>query len=285
MKLTTVLSICLATAASAGSPQGLNTSSGSSWAGDFNLGLSHSNLGGGAASGAEQDQYSAVDFELQLGRNIGDYFFQADLFGEMTDVGNSDDSYRKGLGTAFHLLRQVNNNASLGVFIGGLMTVQDNDSTDDSERMFIGIESKLDRSEADYYFQVGHLFGGDGSDDSGGDSVTDATFIRIVAERALNDKLSLTGEVGYADGKMDNDSDVDITNFGVALNYSISDSLIASLSGDMIYYSQANGDNQELAEYIVGVGLTYTFGGESNSTNLGTPRFLRWSGVTGGQLE
>ncbi|MEY3394033.1 MAG: hypothetical protein RL346_269 [Verrucomicrobiota bacterium] len=285
MKLTTALSICLAAAASAGSPQGIGTSNGSSWAGDLNLGYSLSNLSGGAVGGPEEDRYNAADFELQLGRNIGDYFFQADLFGEMTDVGHSDDSYRKGLGAAFHLMRQMNDTASLGVFFGGLTTVQDNDGSDDSDRMFIGIESKLDRSEADYYLQVGHLFGGNGSDDNGNDSFTDATFVRIVAERALNDKFSLTGEAGYADGKVDNDSDADITNLGIALNYSISDALLASLSCDMIYYAQANNDNQELSEFIVGIGLSYTFGDESSSTNLGTPRFLRWSGISGGQLE
>jgi hypothetical protein len=285
MKLITALSISVVTAATAGTPHQVSTSGESQWAGNLSLGLSHSKLDGGAVGSDEEDKYGAAEFELQLGRDFGDYFFQADLFGEMTDVGHTNDSYRKGLGTAFHLMRPVNDITEFGIFCGGFTTIQDNDSGDDSIRTFIGVESKIDRSEADYYLQVGYLFGDGGKDDGGEDSITDATFLRIVAEKALTETLDLTAEVGYADGKMDSDDDANVTNFGVAIHRSISDSLTASLSADWIYYAQGGDDNQEISEYIIGIGLTYTFGGEPNNTNLGTPRFLRWSGVTGGQLE
>jgi|694.fasta_scaffold06757_9 hypothetical protein len=286
MKLFTALSICLATAATAGSPQSTSTPSTSNWVGDFTLGLNHSNLYGSEASGNEEDEYGAIEFELQLGRNFGDYFIQADFFGEFTDVGSAADSYSEGLGTAIHVMRQLNDNTGVGVFFGGLMTSQDNNSTDDeSERLFIGLEAKLDRTEADYYFQVGYLFGDGGNDDNGEDSFSDATFARLVAERALTENLSLTAEVGYAGGKMDSDSDyANISNLGIALNHTINDSLMASLSCDWIRYMQED-ENDELNEYIIGISLTYTFGGAPKSTNLDTPRFLRWSGISGGQLE
>ncbi len=286
MKLFTALSICLASAATAGSPQAISTPSASNWVGDFTLGLNHSNLYGYLSDDTEEDSYGAIELELQLGRNYGDYFVQADFFGEFTDVGSANDSYDEGVGTAIHIMRQLNNNTGLGVFFGGLMTTQDNDSSDRSNRYFIGLESKLDRNEADYYFQLGYLFGNSGDDNNGGDeSIRDATFARVVAERALTENLSLSAEVGYADGTMDGDGDdCTISNLGIALNHTINDSLLASLSCDWIRYRQ-EAENDELNEYIIGISLTYTFGGAPKSTNLDTPRFLRWSGITGGQLE
>ncbi len=284
MKTFAVLSICLGSAV-ASAMAGVSSSAGapasSGWVGDFNLQLNYANLDGDPVSSPEEDEYSAAYLELQLGRDYGDYFVQGDLFAEMTDVGGNDNNYKEGFGGAVHVMRQTNF-GGLGAFAGAFRTKQDSGGSDISERLFAGLEAQLDRSEADYYFQLGYIIPGGGSDE---DSINRAVFARAVAQTKLTECLTLSAEVGGADGEMDGDQDdVSIFNAGVALNQKISDSLVASLSYDFIKYDQED-ESDVLHEHIFGLGLTYSFGEGSGSTNLGTPRFLRWSGVTGGQLE
>jgi hypothetical protein len=281
MKKLATLSICLGSAvatATAGVSPEVVTPVSSGWVGDVNLQLNYARLDGNPVSSPEEDEYSSAYLEFQLGRDFGNYFVQADVFGEMTDAEGSDNNYSDGFGTAVHVLRQTNF-GGFGVFGGGFTTQQD----ENSERLFAGLEAQLNRNEADYYFQLGYLFlGGHGEDE---DSINRAFFGRVVAQTELTKCLSLSAEFGGARGQMDGDNDnVTILNAGVALNQKISDSLVASLSYDYIRYDQG-GENDLLNEHIVGLGLTYSFGSGSSSTNLSTPRFLRWSGITGGQLE
>lgn len=284
MKTLAALSICLGAAAAtatAGVSQETITPApaSSGWVGDVNLQLSSANLYGDPITGPEEDEYAAVYAEFQLGRDFGDYFLQADVFGELTDANNSPGSYAQGIGFAAHLLRQTSY-GGFGVFGGGFRTDQDTGGSDNSHRLFGGLEAQLNRNEADYYFQLGYLTPGGGSDTA---ALNRAFFGRVVAQTELTKSLSLTGEIGGALGDVD-DSDTTIWNFGIALNQKISDSLVASLSYDFIKYDQSN-ENDVIDEHIFGLGLTYSFGCGSSATTLSTPRLLRWTGVTGGQLE
>lgn len=281
MKALTVLSLCfgsaVATAVAGVSAPAAPASGG--WVGDFNVRLEASRLNGSPVSGSEEDQFESAYTEIQLGRDFGQYFVQADIFGEATDVGSSNGSYAHGFGGALHVVRDFSF-GDLGAFFGAYTADHDNDSTDDAYRYFGGIESRLDRSEADYYLQVGYLFPGGGSDS---DALNRAYFTRVVALRELTNTLSLAGELGYAQGEVDGD-DTSIITAGIALNQQISESLVASLSYDFIKYDQS-GENDVIREHIVGLSLTYSFGSGSSATSLGTPRLMRWSGITGGQLE
>jgi hypothetical protein len=279
MKRIAALSICLgsvvASTAAGVTPEAIAPAS-SDWVGDINLQYNYTNLNGSVVGG-EDDEFNSAYAEFQLGRNFGDYFVQMDLFGELTD---SDDNYQNGFGLAAHVLRNTSF-GGLGAFVGAYQADTDNGS-DSAQNLFAGVEAQLNRNEANYYFQLGYIFENKGNDS---DPIGNAYFGRAVAKTDLTNSLSLAVEIGGAIGEIDGDGD-NCTIFygGLALNQKISDSLVASLSYDYIHYDQAD-EGDVMNEQIIGLGLTYSFGTGSKSTNLGTPRFLRWAGTTGSVIE
>ena len=259
--------------------------------GDFTVGFGYTHLGGSEIRGSEEDEFASANVELQLGRNFGDYFVQADFFGELADVGNHDDSYDSGYGAAIHIMRR-NESRGLGIFAGGLATEQDNDNMNSSERWFAGVEAQLFQEEIDYYLQLGALWGTGGDDSNGTDSIRDAIFVHCTALKDLQNGLSLSGNLGGAWGKMDSDSDdLALYTVGVALTKPLNDQQAISLGYQFTYYDQGGGEDDTMSEHFLGFNFTYAFDSGSisernrNSTSLGTPGFLRWTGITGGQLE
>lgn len=250
--------------------------------GDLTLTASYASLDGNGVSGSEEDEFAAAYAELQLASVFGDYYVQADVFAEVTDVGGATDSYRDGWGGALHIMRQ---DAGLGVFVGGFVTDQDNNRTDTTDRWFAGVEGLLDRPEANYHAQLGYVFGSGGDDDNGEDSFNDAVFARLKAQRQLQNGLVLAGEIGGAWGEMDQDSDdFDLYTAGISVSKPISDCLALGVGYRFTYYEQGGDEDEDIDEHFIGLSLTYAFGSGTNN-NLDTPEFLRWSGISGGQLE
>lgn len=249
--------------------------------GDLTVGIGYTSLDGNALGGGEEDEFASAYAELQLASQFGNYYVQADVFAEGTDVGGASDSYQDGFGGALHIMRQ---DLGLGVFVGGFSTDQDDNDTDTSDRWFAGLEGLLSRAEADYYAQVGYVFGNGGDDSNGEDSFTDTVFVRLAAQRQLASGLVLAGEIGGAWGEMDSSADdFELYTAGLSISKPINECFTVGLGYQYTYYDQDE-ENEEIDEHFLGLSLTYAFGSGTNN-NLGTPDFLRWSGISGGQLE
>jgi hypothetical protein len=261
------------------------------WRGDFEVSLGHTFLHGNDFSGGEAEDYWQADFTLQLGRFLDeDTFFQFDLELDRVLGNEANDSFATGGLLAAHLMKR-HQGGGLGVFGGFLVTDQDDDDTDTSERYFLGLESHDYSPSWTQFAQVGFFGGESGSDDDGEDSIREAFFGRVGVRKYLNESLSVQAEIFGATGEMDADAEV-ATVLGFAL---VGEKQLTDRSTLSLGYSQSRveqgGERDIINDHYLFVSFKHLFDEGSlisrdrTSTSLDLPQLIRWSALTGGPLE
>lgn len=262
------------------------------WRGDFEVSLGHTFLQGNDLTGGEAEDYWQADFTLQLGRFLDeDTFFQFDLELDRVLGNEANDSFATGGLLAAHLMKR-HQEGGLGVFGGFLVTDQDDDETDTSERYFLGLEWHDYNPSWTQFAQVGFFGGEFGSDDDGGDTIHEAFFGRVGVRKYLNDSLSIQAEIFGATGVMDDDDDdASVIGFALITEKQLTDRSTLSLGYSQSRVEQAEEQRDIINDHYLFVSFKHLFDEGSlisrdrTSTSLDLPQLIRWSALTGGPLE
>lgn len=252
--------------------------------GEFWLGYSFLNSGA-PITAVDDDSYVGLGGEFRF--NIpagGDLNFQLDLLGETGFVDNSNDNYTGSVLGGAHLSWRDANEWLLGGFAG--IGNGYNASNDTVTAWLIGAEGQFYLTDWTFYGQLGYMDAYDvntGTDDA----FRDAWFARAVARFFMDSNVKLEGELSYAAGENDFDSD-DMDVWGWGLRY---ERAIASMDTNVFlayegnYYDADNnaGVNDELTEHVIKLGLSIAFGIEGpkyvdrHGATLDLPVVTRWS--------
>lgn len=262
------------------------------WKGDFEVSLGHTFLHGNSLSSDEADDYWQADFTLQLGRFLEeDTFFQFDLELDRVLGNEAEDSLATGGLLAAHLMKR-GQEGGLGVFGGFLVTDQDPGDTETSERYFFGLEGHDYNPSSTQFAQVGFFGGENGNDDDGEDSIREAFFGRVGVRKYLSDSLSVQAEIFGATGEMDSDAnDLSVIGFALIGEQQLSDRSTLSLGYSQSRFKQDEDGADILNDHYLFVSFKHLFDEGSlisrdrTSTSLDLPQLIRWSALTGGQLE
>lgn len=241
--------------------------------------------------GTEDDKFWAGGAGIYWSIPLGDMVsLQLDGKSEITENEGGDDEndYEYSIVGAGHLSYRDPQSYLLGIF-GGVANSAAGDNGD-TTGYFIGGEGQLYIDRATFYVQGGYF---DGEKNDLDDSIlTDTYFVRGQLRYYLTDNFRGTLEGAYAVGRVDEEDDTDIYDWGVELEYRFDESpisLFASYEGtDM---DQTPGESDKLSEDVYTVGLRLDFGASTVfdrdrlGAGLDTPRFGRWQGEAGGPLE
>lgn len=253
------------------------------------MSLGHTFLHGNDLEASEADDYWQADFTLQLGRFLDeDTFFQFDLELDRVLGNEANDSFATGGLLAAHLMKR-HQGGGLGVFGGFLVTDQDDDETDISERYFLGLEWHDYNPSWTQFAQVGFFGGEFGSD--GEDTIHEAFFGRVGVRKYLNDSLSIQAEIFGATGLMDvDDQDASVIGFALITEKQLTDRSTLSLGYSQSRFEQG-GERDIINDHYLFVSFKHLFDEGSlisrdrTSTSLDLPQLIRWSALTGGPLE
>jgi len=260
------------------------------WFGEAEAAVGYSWLSGDELGTEETDAFLFGSGALRLGMNFGSGFLvQGDLLGEITDASD-DDSYVSGWAGAAHLAWRDPSRGLLGIFGAYGVTDQDDDSTDTTDVYLLGVEGQAYFGNWTLYGQGGYL---DSNGEGPNDSIHDAGFARVVARYFIQPNTKLEAGLAGAFGKMDSDDDdLWLANWSLAAEHQLAGTPFSMFVGyDGTYYDQDGEGN--ITDHTIKVGARFVFGGGSEDlmskdrygATLDTPAFLRWSGITGGQLE
>ncbi|MEE9314386.1 MAG: hypothetical protein V3V02_07035 [Rhizobiaceae bacterium] len=226
-----------------------------------------------------------------------------ELFTEKTNTGSADDSYASGFSMAGHLAYQ-RDDWLFGAFGGRINTDQDNNNNDTSIRHFYGIEGQYYWENVTLMAQLGRLGGTGGTDDSGEDSIYDATFFKVGVNWFVQPDTMLSahfsgarGVMGDKTGFFDRAHKVTTRNWGVRAEHqftfenNIKFSVYAKY--DISYYDERPGESDHFDERTWMVGLKIKFNNSDSlrasnrrGETLEAPRELvRWVAQTGGPGE
>lgn len=276
----------------AGTALSLGTASAQdSFYGSVDIEVSNLNINGDPLGGGEKSNYNVGKLQLSLGRQVGQSgYVQIDLRHSLTsNFSTADDSYDWG---TLGVLRagMERENASLGGFLGAVMTDQDTDSTPTSFRTVFGVEgARALGSNLALTAQLGRIEGTGGTDNSGLDSIRAATFARVNFEYGLSEMSSVSLGIAGAFGVMDTGStDVAISALTLGYQRYLSDrnkKFYAQVSRT-VYNQYAETD--VLGETQVSIGVNFLFGNADKRPKAARTAMApieNWIAQTGGPME
>lgn len=252
--------------------------------GEFWLGYNFLNEGT-PATVVDDDSYFGLGGDLRLNFPIDDgWSFQLDLAGESGFVDNSNDNYTGSVLGGGHVSWRDPNEWLLGGFIGiGNGFNADEDTT---TAWLFGAEGQLYLTDWTFYGQLGYMDAYD-VDIGADDAFRNAWFGRGVARYFLGANGKLEGELSYASGENDTDSD-DMDVWGWGLRYerpvqSMDANLFLAYEGS--YYQATNNGaiDDELTEHTIKLGLNVPFGVKGqkyvdrHGATLDLPMVTRWA--------
>ncbi len=243
--------------------------------------------------GTEDDKFFAGGAGAYWSIPLSDMVsLQLDGNGEITENdgegGSFENDFEHSIGGAAHLSWRDPQTYLLGVF-GGVSNVADGDNGD-TTAWFIGGEGQLYIDQATLYLQAGYFDGE--KNDFDDEILTNTWFVRGQLRYYFTENFRAALEGAYAVGRVDEEGDTDIYDWGVELEYKFDEtpiSVFAAYEGTFI--DQTPGESDKLEEDIIKGGVRFDFGSNSifdrdrRGAGLDTPRFGRWQGESGGPLE
>lgn len=159
-----------------------------------------------------------------------------------------------------------------------------------AERFFVGLGAgKALSDKFNLNGQIGYLDGeDDNSNSSYEDMLSQAVFASLGGSYGISDALSVDMGISGAIGVMDQDKDRgDIAEISLGLNYTLPNSPAWTLYSDAKYtYYYQHDENDQEDIFIIGLGVSYSFGADSPRDLLGDSLpFAQWASVMEGVLE
>ncbi len=228
------------------------------------------------------DSFAALggDFRVNIPAG-GGLSFQLDLQGESAFVDDTSKNYTGSFLSGAHLSWRNPEAGLIGIFggVGNGANAFDEATT----AFLLGAEGQLYLNDWTFYAQLGYM-DADEVDTGTPDAFRDAWFGRGVARFFIASNVKLEGEVSYADGENDTDSDnMDAWGWGARFERTI-----PSMDGGFFlayqgtYYDNEN-EARTLTEHSVRFGLNFAFGIEGqkyvdrHGATLDLPMVTRWS--------
>lgn len=289
-KLTCVAGLCAAGIIST-TPAIAGELENSNFFGSVGLSFDATRLDGDEVAGTPTNEPNDLNVglvNLSIGTVLaGEYTVQFDARAAKSNLETTvNDSYQSSFLGALRVSRDYGA-GTYGVFAGGLHTVQDDDTTNTSDRYFAGVEAAYPVSgDLTILAQLGYLDGGVEGD--GEDSIRDAIFGGIGLAYVINSQMSVSVMYSGAGGTMDSSNDqVAVNSIAAQFDYRFNNpawSAYARVEGTR--YDQYV-ENDVIDEKIVTLGLNYRFGGSTATSSTLHPivGLDRWVAQTGGPLE
>lgn len=228
------------------------------------------------------DSYAGLggDFRVNIPAG-GGMSFQLDVQGESAFVDNTSKNYTGSVLTGAHLSWRNPEAGLIGILggVGNGFNAFDETTT----AFLLGAEGQIYLPDWTFYAQLGYM-DADEVDTGTPDAFRDAWFGRGVARFFIASNVLLQGEVSYADGENDTDSDnMDAWGWGARFERTI-----PSMDGGFfLAYQGTMYDNENeartLTEHTIRLGLNFAFGVEGqkyvdrHGATLDLPNVARWS--------
>jgi hypothetical protein len=246
------------------------------------------------SSDIDDDSYRGLGGNFRLNVPVADeWTAQFDLGSEAAFVDNSENNYTGSVLGGAHVSYRAPKDWLLGGFVG--VGNGSTAGTDTATAWLLGAEAQYYMTEWTFYGQLGYM---DAEDTSGGASnaFRSAWFGRGVGRFFLDATSKLEGELSYANGENDTDAD-DMDVWGWGLRYeravkSMDANIFLAYQGN--YYDSTDpgpGDDNELTEHTIKLGLNVAFGIEGQKSidrsgaTLDLPMVTRWAAHGAGALD
>lgn len=211
--------------------------------------------------------------------------FQLDFQGESAFVDNTNKNYTGSVLGGAHLSWRDPTEWLAGAFVGVGNGFNANDET--TTAWLLGVEGQYYLPNWTFYGQLGYM-DADEVDPGTPDAFRDAWFGRGVVRFFVDSNVKLEGELSYANGENDTDSeDMDVWGWGLRYERAMHDmdaSIFIAYQGN--YYSADEtvpATTRTLTEHVIKLGLSYAFGIEGQKyidrqgATLDLPMVTRWS--------
>lgn len=229
------------------------------------------------------DSYRGLGGNFRLNIPVDDDFtVQLDLGSEAAFADSSTNNYTGSVLGGAHISYRAPKDWLVGGFVG---VGNGAASSDTATAWLIGGEAQYYMTEWTFYGQLGFM-GADDTNPGATDAFRSAVFGRGVARYFLDATSKLEGELSYANGENDTDSD-DMDVWGWGLRYqravkSLDSNLFIAYQGN--HYDSTDGAvTSDLTEHTIKLGLSVAFGIEGQKSidrggaTLDLPMVTRWS--------
>ena len=249
--------------------------------------------GTAALEAGEDDDFGYIGGKGTLLKSFGSIGTQLDVFGEANVGEAGDDTYEGAGGGALHLNTSLGETFTVGAFgsVAGVGINDDDGSDRDVAAYIVGGEAMVGLNLGGInpiFFAQGGFLDSDGDDNP----IRNAGFIRGGVKTTFAGRISLQGDIAYAEGEMGgNDDDVEIFAWGARGELHVPDTISVPLTLFVDYDGadyQQDGDNDQLIEHTFLFGISLHFGGDraqDDAKRFDLPEYYRWVGQTGGALQ